>query len=39
MSIFIPNIGYKTAEIELSLNLLAVGDFKGISEDKPTEER
>ncbi|VXC73356.1 Type VI secretion protein [Enterobacterales bacterium 8AC] len=36
---YVPNTGDQTAEIELPLNLLVVGDLKGVSEDTPIEER
>lgn len=36
---YVPNTGDQTAEIELPLNLLVVGDIKGVREDTPIEER
>ncbi|PHM73098.1 type VI secretion system contractile sheath small subunit [Xenorhabdus kozodoii] len=36
---YVPNTGDQTAEVELPLNLLVVGDLKGKSEDTPIEER
>ncbi|OKP01177.1 type VI secretion system contractile sheath small subunit [Xenorhabdus eapokensis] len=36
---YVPNNGDQTAEVELPLNLLVVGDLKGKSEDTPIEER
>lgn len=36
---YVPNTGGQVAEIELPLNLLVVGDFKGTSESIPIEER
>ncbi|TQI80049.1 type VI secretion system protein ImpB [Serratia fonticola] len=36
---YVPNTGDQTAEIELPLNLLVVGDLKGVREDTPIEER
>ncbi|PHM36230.1 type VI secretion system contractile sheath small subunit [Xenorhabdus innexi] len=36
---YVPNTGDQTAEVELPLNLLVVGDLKGKKEDTPIEER
>lgn len=36
---YVPNTGDQTAEIELPLNLMVVGDLKGVREDTPIEER
>lgn len=36
---YVPNTGDQVAEIELPLNLLVVGDLKGVREDAPIEER
>ncbi|MCS2147581.1 type VI secretion system contractile sheath small subunit [Scandinavium manionii] len=36
---YVPNTGDQVAEIELPLNLLVVGDLKGVREDTPIEER
>ncbi|MFG6653512.1 type VI secretion system contractile sheath small subunit [Scandinavium sp. M-37] len=36
---YVPNTGDQIAEIELPLNLLVVGDLKGIREDTAIEER
>lgn len=36
---YVPNTGDQIAEIELPLNLLVVGDLKGVREDTPIEER
>ncbi len=36
---YVPNTGDQVAEIELPLNLLVVGDLKGVREETPIEER
>ncbi|CDL87588.1 MULTISPECIES: type VI secretion system contractile sheath small subunit [Xenorhabdus] len=36
---YVPNTGDQTAEVELPLNLLVIGDLKGKKEDTPIEER
>ncbi|WP_456310883.1 type VI secretion system contractile sheath small subunit [Serratia proteamaculans] len=36
---YVPNTGDQIAEIELPLNLMVVGDLKGVREDTPIEER
>ncbi|BFI43900.1 type VI secretion system-associated protein [Yersinia pseudotuberculosis] len=36
---YVPNTGDQVAEIELPLNLLVVGDLKGVREDTSIEER
>ncbi|AHG19557.1 type VI secretion protein [Chania multitudinisentens RB-25] len=36
---YVPNTGDQVSEIELPLNLLVVGDLKGVREDTPIEER
>ncbi|MCE1892628.1 type VI secretion system contractile sheath small subunit, partial [Enterobacter hormaechei] len=36
---YVPNTGDQTAEVELPLNLLVIGDLKGKAEDTPIEER
>lgn len=36
---YVPNTGDQVAEIELPLNLLVIGDLKGVCEDTPIEER
>lgn len=36
---YVPNTGDQIAEIELPLNLLVVGDLKGVREETPIEER
>lgn len=36
---YVPNTGDQVAEIELPLNLMVVGDLKGVREDTPIEER
>lgn len=36
---YVPNTGDQTAEIELPLSLLVVGDIRGVREDTPIEER
>lgn len=36
---YVPNTGDQVAEVELPLNLMVVGDLKGVREDTPIEER
>jgi len=36
---YVPNTGDQIAEVELPLNLLVVGDLRGVSEETPIEER
>ncbi|CNH73601.1 type VI secretion system contractile sheath small subunit [Yersinia pekkanenii] len=36
---YVPNTGDQVAEVELPLNLLVIGDLKGIREDTSIEER
>lgn len=36
---YVPNTGDQVAEIELPLNILVVGDLKGVREDTPIEDR
>lgn len=36
---YVPNSGDQSSEVELPLNLLVVGDLKGVREETPLEER